>query len=164
MLTNAEENGELSEQLKKTLETYLKDKICFICRESMTIPLTDEVEQNESKARDASEGDEIENHDGVNEGASVDKVEHDPIPICDDCNDNVPASLYSLQAQLQSLETRLSKANAVCRTCSGMAFADEVICDSRDCPVFYARARHQSKFNTLWDKARIMIEGSSDDP
>jgi DNA polymerase zeta len=163
MLTNAVENGELSEQLKKTLETYLKDKICFICRESMTVPLTDEMEHNESNAHGTTEEDETEYYDDTNEGVSLDKVEHDPIPICDDCNDNVPSSLFSLQAQLQSLERRLSKANAVCRTCSGMAFADEVTCDSRDCPVFYARVRHQSKFNTLWDKARIMIEGSSDD-
>jgi DNA polymerase zeta len=163
MLTNAVESGELSDQLKKTLETYLKDKICFICRESMTVPLTDEMEPNESNTHDTDEGNETEDCEVVNEVASLDKIGYNPIPICDECNENAPASLFSLQTQLQALERRLSKANAICRTCSGVAFADEVTCDSRDCPVFYTRLRHQSKFNTLREKARIMIEGSSDD-
>jgi DNA polymerase zeta len=37
----------------------------------------------------------------------------------------------------------------VCRSCSGLAWGEEVRCDSRDCPVFYTRIREKSRLANL---------------
>ena len=37
----------------------------------------------------------------------------------------------------------------VCRSCSGLAWGEEIKCDSRDCPVFYTRIREKGKLANL---------------
>lgn len=124
-------NHTTSVGLKKTLETYMREGTCIVCR------------------------------DRIPEG-SLDKHrtqdDQDYIPICESCNKNPSASLLEIRAKLKKLEARLAKANAICRSCSSTAFVDEVSCDSRDCPVYYARVRHGNRLNTMTDKVRFLME------
>lgn len=40
----------------------------------------------------------------------------------------------------------------VCRSCSGLAFGEEVRCDSRDCPVFYTRVKEKAALGSLRER------------
>ena len=67
-------------------------------------------------------------------------------PICNNCFENAPQSMLHLQAKLSRAEKKTADMAKICRSCSGLAFAEEVCCDSKDCPVFYSRTRLKSAF------------------
>lgn len=50
-------------------------------------------------------------------------------------------SLYKLRSRLKKSEKRNADFHAVCRSCAGLTPSEEVLCDSRDCPVLYSRVR-----------------------
>lgn len=50
-------------------------------------------------------------------------------------------SVYKLRTQLKKSEIRNADFHAICRSCASLAPAEEVSCDSKDCPVFYSRVR-----------------------
>lgn len=66
------------------------------------------------------------------------------IPICSRCMQNAPTSLLTLRSRLSKSETKAINLDKVCRSCSGLAWGEEVKCDSKDCPVFYTRVRHMA--------------------
>lgn len=65
--------------------------------------------------------------------------------ICDDCFADGPASVLTLRTRLSERERKSRELEAVCRSCSGTPWGDEVKCDSQDCPVFYSRTRQKAK-------------------
>ena len=62
--------------------------------------------------------------------------------VCDGCLDQADASILALQSKLTAIELKTRSLEKVCRSCAGVAWEDEVKCDSKDCPVFYTRIRH----------------------
>ena len=69
------------------------------------------------------------------------KVEEE-MAICEKCKQHADSSLMTLQLQLNKMEKKAVNLENVCRSCAGLAWGEEVKCDSKDCPVFYTRIRH----------------------
>ena len=70
-----------------------------------------------------------------------DKLE-DELAICSRCISDVDVTTLVLQTRLDKAEKKAVNVDQVCRSCAGLAWGEEVRCDSKDCPVFYTRARH----------------------
>ena len=66
------------------------------------------------------------------------------LPICSDCLDHPETSLLTLQSMWKKAETKAAVLEKVCRSCTGLAFGEDVKCDSKDCSVFYTRTRHMA--------------------
>ncbi|KAI1211922.1 uncharacterized protein F4807DRAFT_381665 [Annulohypoxylon truncatum] len=67
---------------------------------------------------------------------------------CARCRRNAPASLIKLQMQLNAEMRKLADVNKICQSCAGLAPLDEVLCDSKDCPVFYTRMKQEARYRT----------------
>ncbi|KAK1995701.1 DNA polymerase family B [Colletotrichum falcatum] len=65
--------------------------------------------------------------------------------MCSKCQQDAPSSLYRLQMRLSQEERKYMDVVNICRSCSGMAGAEEVPCDSKDCPVFYSRVKQGAR-------------------
>lgn len=76
-----------------------------------------------------------------------DKIEEE-MPICSSCMKNASISLLSLRSRLGKGEKKAANMDMVCRSCAGIAWGEEVKCDSKDCPVFYTRVRHMASLRT----------------
>ncbi|KAK0753578.1 hypothetical protein B0T18DRAFT_358164 [Schizothecium vesticola] len=63
------------------------------------------------------------------------------LPICKRCAADAATSMVVLQNKLNAEARRLAGVVKVCQTCAGMAPAEEVTCDSMDCPVLYTRRK-----------------------
>ncbi|KAI9781083.1 MAG: DNA polymerase zeta [Geoglossum umbratile] len=70
------------------------------------------------------------------------------VPLCDDCLRNRETSILSLRARLSRAEKKAANLQNVCRSCAGLAFAEDVRCDSMDCPVFYSRTRQMAELGS----------------
>ena len=103
---------------KKTLENYLKTSHCVVCRSKLPPP--------QSMTRPIS-------------------PVAPPVPLCPDCHSDAPNSLYALRRRLHSAQRKGAGVEAVCRSCASLAWAEQVRCDSRDCPVFYSRIKERGK-------------------
>ena len=66
-------------------------------------------------------------------------------PLCPACRAKTDASLLTLQSRLTAEERRYEEVLSICRSCSGLNPAEEVKCDSKDCPVFWTRMRQLGK-------------------
>ena len=64
------------------------------------------------------------------------------IPICNECLAHLGTSYVTLRSRLNSLEKKGTHVAKICRSCAGLAWGEEIQCDSKDCPVFYTRTRH----------------------
>jgi DNA polymerase zeta len=158
-LAYAVEQSDGNENLKETLETYLNDKICMICREPLTI-FDPGKKIHPNLAAESSQSNCSTNYNDDDEEEEEEEEDGHVIHVCKECNENAAESLFILRTQFQALERRVSATNDICRSCSGVPFSDEVTCDSGDCPVYYARVRYQSRLNTFKDKARVLLEES----
>jgi DNA polymerase zeta len=86
-------------------------------------------------------------------------------PICHSCLEQSPHTMLLLRARMAKAERKAVQMNMICRSCSGLGWAEEVRCDSKDCPVFYSRTRHTADMST--SKAQIspvlrLLEGTVD--
>lgn len=73
------------------------------------------------------------------------------LAVCGRCIVDVDMTMLVLQSRLDKAEKKAVSLEQVCRSCSGLAWGEEVKCDSKDCPVFYTRARHVTSFrSTMW--------------
>ena len=70
-----------------------------------------------------------------------DKLEAE-IPICSRCIQHPETSMLTLRYRLNKAESKVRGLKTICRSCSGLAWGEEVKCDSNDCAVFYSRTRH----------------------
>jgi DNA polymerase zeta len=64
------------------------------------------------------------------------------VPVCTTCKAQPERAILTLRAKIRAAERTAVDINRICRSCAGLAFGDEVKCDSKDCPVFWSRRRH----------------------
>ncbi|PKS09344.1 hypothetical protein jhhlp_003958 [Lomentospora prolificans] len=62
-------------------------------------------------------------------------------PLCDACGSNTAASLGVLERRLAKLQQGVMDVDSICRSCAGLGPLEEVLCDSKDCPVYYTRVK-----------------------
>ena len=74
----------------------------------------------------------------------------DEQPICPRCMAQPHQSLLRLKNGLMRAERRVRDVHRVCQSCMGVAWGEEVKCDSKDCPVFYSRTRQDSELRNTW--------------
>ena len=72
------------------------------------------------------------------------KLEEAEFPLCPRCFEQPERSLLMLKRRLVLDERKSAGLQKVCKSCSKLPFSDVARCDSKDCPVFYARTRHAS--------------------
>ena len=90
----------------------------------------------------------------------------DATPICDECMQQADMSMLVLHTRLKEAEDKATDLLKVCRSCAGLAWGEEVNCDSKDCAVFYTRARHMASLNTtrqLSEPVLIALEDAGQD-
>ncbi|KAI8158994.1 DNA polymerase zeta catalytic subunit [Colletotrichum sp. SAR 10_65] len=68
--------------------------------------------------------------------------------LCPRCEQDAPSSLFNLQTRLNHEERKYMEVVRICRSCSGLPAADDVPCDSKDCPVFYSRVKQSARLKT----------------
>ncbi|KAF3917252.1 hypothetical protein AA313_de0201418 [Arthrobotrys entomopaga] len=73
--------------------------------------------------------------------------------ICEACVEDIDGSMYRLRSRLAKMEKRSAGLKMICRSCAEVAPGEEVLCDSKDCPVFYSRARNDT--NMRAERANI---------
>ncbi|KAI9819216.1 MAG: DNA polymerase zeta [Pycnora praestabilis] len=76
-----------------------------------------------------------------------DKLEAE-LPICNGCLQQPANSLLILRSNLLKAENKAVDLEKVCRSCAGLAWGEEVKCNSKDCPIFYTRTRHMASLGT----------------
>lgn len=89
----------------------------------------------------------------------------DATPICGDCMQQADTSILALRSRLKKAENKATNLLKVCRSCAGLAWGEEVQCDSKDCPVYYTRARHTAGLNStrqLTEPVMKVLEGIGD--
>ena len=65
-----------------------------------------------------------------------------PLPLCHACRTLKSAkTLLALRGKISKEERRHRDLEDLCRSCAGLAFGEEVKCESRDCPTFYSRVK-----------------------
>ncbi len=63
---------------------------------------------------------------------------------------NVPIFLLTLRSRLWKAEKKAASMEMVCRSCAGLAWGEEVKCESKECPVFlYTRVRHMASLRKI---------------
>jgi len=72
----------------------------------------------------------------------------DETGICVRCTQHADTSSLVLRARLNSAERKAAELERVCRSCAGLAWGEDVRCDSKDCPVFYTRTRHMAELRS----------------
>ena len=126
--------------LRKTLESYMKSSSCLVCRAKLPPPPT-----------------------------YLPGVEPDAfavLPLCEKCLRRPARALLTLKERIWRSEVRVKEVDMVCQSCSGLAWGEEIKCDSRDCPVFYTRVREKSRLVNLREGVGrvvdVLEEGISD--
>ncbi|KAF3930258.1 hypothetical protein ABW20_dc0106413 [Dactylellina cionopaga] len=64
--------------------------------------------------------------------------------MCEACLEDIDGSIYRLRSRMSKMEKKSMGLKRICRSCADLAPGDEVACDSKDCPVFYSRARNDT--------------------
>ncbi|MCJ1473437.1 DNA polymerase zeta [Lambiella insularis] len=77
------------------------------------------------------------------------KTLEEEFPICSECIKYPEASLSKLRSNVNNAETKAVNIEKICRSCSALAWGEDVKCDSKDCPVFYTRTRHISSLSSM---------------
>ena len=76
------------------------------------------------------------------------KTLEDATPICGDCMQHANISMLTLRSRLNKAKNKAVNLQKICRSCARLAWGEEVKCDSKDCPVFYTRARHMASLRS----------------
>jgi DNA polymerase zeta len=118
--------------LKKTLESYMKSSACLVCRAKLP-PTPPHIP-----------------------GVALDAFAL--LPLCAKCLKRPARSLYALRDRIRRTEIKATQVDLVCRDCSNLAWGEEIKCDSRDCPVFYTRIKERSKLSELNESAGRVVE------
>ncbi|KAH8728931.1 hypothetical protein GQ44DRAFT_818764 [Phaeosphaeriaceae sp. PMI808] len=117
---------------KRTLESYMKPSACVVCRAKLPpTPRTLPGVKNDAYAL---------------------------LPLCTQCLKRPARSLVTLKERIRRSETKAKDVDMVCRSCAGLAWCDEIRCESRDCPVFYTRIRERSKLSGLREGIGRVVE------
>ena len=68
--------------------------------------------------------------------------------ICSDCMAQVHTSILVLRSRLNRAESKALNLERVCRSCTSLPRSENIKCDSKDCAVFYTRARHMASLRS----------------
>lgn len=86
------------------------------------------------------------------------------LPLCDVCRqDKAQDALFALRTKLRKAEKKARDMNDVCRDCADLAPADEVKCDSRDCPVFFSRLKADTHLGVVRNGVGRVLEALEDE-
>ncbi|EXJ81893.1 DNA polymerase zeta subunit [Capronia coronata CBS 617.96] len=121
-----------NQKKKATLESYMKSSTCLVCRELLDTSTTTTAATTSTTAAAALSAN---------------------LGLCSNCIRNSARSILTLRTRLTKTERRVNQLAKVCRSCSGLAWNEEVKCDSKDCPVFYSRTR----YNVSWGNERAQL-------
>ncbi|KAH0536373.1 hypothetical protein FGG08_006747 [Glutinoglossum americanum] len=80
------------------------------------------------------------------------------VAICDGCVRSRETSMLTLRTRLTKREKKAVDLLNVCRSCAGLAFSEEVKCDSMDCPVFYSRTRQMAELRSIKASGRPVMK------
>lgn len=78
--------------------------------------------------------------------------------VCARCLQLADSSTLILKSRLSRIEKKAISLERVCRSCSNLAWGDDVKCDSKDCSIFYTRMRHA----TISKSDRMAIQPALD--
>jgi DNA polymerase zeta len=83
-----------------------------------------------------------------------------PLPLCHTCRTLKSAkTLLALRGKISKAERRHRDLEDVCRRCAGLAFGEEVKCESRDCPTFYSRVKGRTMVGVVRSGVGKVLEG-----
>ncbi|KAK4174986.1 putative DNA polymerase zeta catalytic subunit [Triangularia setosa] len=120
--------GKNNGKAKKTLEHFLASMTCLACGVKMAPVPTPAFGQQRQQQQVAEE---------------------DKMPLCGRCKEDELGTMVVLQGRLNSQRKGYNDLVRICQSCIGLGSWDggeqEVKCDSKDCPVFYSRARQRAK-------------------
>jgi DNA polymerase zeta len=114
---------------KSTLESYMKSSSCLVCRAKLSPPQR------------------LPGERALN-----------VLPLCSSCLVRPARALLALKDRLWKAEQCAKQIDSVCRSCAGLAWGEEIKCDSRDCPVFYTRVRERERLAGLREGVGKVIE------
>lgn len=117
--------------VKRTLESYMQSSSCIVCRAKLPPP-KHRLGQRQPQIND--------------------------LPLCKKCLKKPARTLLTLKDRLWKAEQCVQDIDSVCRSCAGLAWGDEIKCDSRDCPVFYTRVRERAKLKGLGESVGNVVE------
>ena len=80
------------------------------------------------------------------------------VPICGSCMGNAQSSLLTLRSRLNKAGKNALNVEKICRSCAGLVWGEEVNCDSKDCPVFYTRTRHNAHLRNTREVSQPVID------
>ncbi|KAI5777372.1 hypothetical protein EDC01DRAFT_713904 [Geopyxis carbonaria] len=80
------------------------------------------------------------------------------VRVCDGCSENRDKAMWEVRRRLAEVEERSLEIARICRSCTGVAWRQEVACDSYDCPVYYSRVREATKVRTQREMAGVLLE------
>jgi len=173
-LLEYEEDGTVT---KRTMETYMRENSCLICSSAFVDDdetsnddiTTDDDDKEETMEKEPEGGTEESSSSQESSTSDSDSDENGPWEqqervrvralkglICGECSSSVSNSIYTLQQQLATTEQRVKKIHTVCRDCSGLTSGDDVKCDSKDCPTFYARVKETNMMGSVASKVRLL--------
>jgi DNA polymerase zeta len=79
--------------------------------------------------------------------------------LCSRCRKKSSTSLLTLQTRVTREERQYEQVVSVCRSCSGLSPLEEVLCDSKDCPVFWTRTKQLGKTRGERSATQPVIDG-----
>jgi len=124
----AAKRGAAAAPKKVTLESYLQRASCVVCG----------VRMRTGRVPGGGRG------GGRGGGSSRRRIEN----LCGRCSRHAPATMAALLGRLRVEEDKYAAVEQTCRSCAGLAPADEVKCDSGDCPVFYTRVKQATRLRS----------------
>jgi len=68
-------------------------------------------------------------------------------------------TLLALRGKIAEAERRHRDLENVCRSCAGLAFGEDVKCESRDCPTFYSRVKGRTMVGVVRSGVGRVLEG-----
>jgi len=79
--------------------------------------------------------------------------------MCYACQLEPTLSSYVLSERFRMLENSHWQLQRVCADCCGVPLGETIACDSRDCPVFYARLKAKSRLEEAQAKQSLLLHG-----
>jgi len=73
-----------------------------------------------------------------------------PEGLCDGCRADPQSSTSGLLSRIRKTENKMRNVQLICSSCSGIASAEPVKCESLDCPWFYERKKIEHKTESLF--------------
>lgn len=82
------------------------------------------------------------------------------VDICYNCLVSPQAAIASIGFKVRKKERRLKESHLICVSCTGSSPSDDILCESLDCPWFYARRKAEAGMELipLYDELTMQLE------